>query len=59
MLTVVTPVFKAASVSLSHFIYVVRYVHISGLLRRQLRHPYLKPQVSVHPTLSMWFVTYI
>jgi len=54
-----TPIFKAPSVNLSNFIYVVRKVHISGLLRWQLRQPYLKPQVSVHPTLSMWFATYI
>ena len=33
MLTVVTPVFKTPNVSLSNFIYVVRYVHISGSLR--------------------------
>jgi len=52
-LTVATPVFKALSMSLSHFIYVVRYVHISGLLRWQLWHPYLKPQWSVYPTLSI------
>jgi len=32
-LTVGTPVFKDPSVSLSHFIYVVRYVHTSDLLR--------------------------
>ena len=57
--TVVTPIFKAPSVSLSYFIYMVRYLYLSGLLRWQLRHPYLKPQVSVYPTLSMWFVTYI
>ena len=58
-MTVTTPVFKAPSVSLSNFIYVVRYVHISGLLRWQLRHLYLNPQVSVYLTLSIWFVTYI
>ena len=30
--TVVTPIFKAPSVRLSHFIYMVRYVYLSGLL---------------------------
>ena len=33
MLTVATPVFKALSVISSYPIYVVRYVHLSGLLR--------------------------
>jgi len=33
MLTVATPIFKAPNVSLFNFIYVVRYVYLSGLLR--------------------------
>ena len=31
--TVATPIFKAPSVSLSYFIYMVRYLYLSGLLR--------------------------
>jgi len=44
-LTVATPVFKVPNVNLSNFIYVVRYVYLSSLLRWQLWHPYLKPQI--------------